>query len=233
MSSEEVIPLSQHDLLSESECHAIRNIVLDLERYWVRRVNGFFTLGLASYLDAPQAFADMVQVRRSNGLLIESFNQLLEQVRAFFEQLLGGSTYLASALGLPGFHIFRFQGEDRSNDNVALRAHFDLQWMKALPGMTPMSTLSFTLPIELPVGGASMAIWPTRYEIFSQSCLSMAEFTTKYPYQTITYVPGRIVVHDGLILHAIGRSFVPRPSGWRITLQGHGIRTSQGWMLYW
>jgi hypothetical protein len=233
MTFEEAIPLSQHDILSHSECQALRDVVMRLEPYWMYRASGFSTLGLASYLDAPQRFGDLEDVGKSNALLLGAFDELLERVRKFFEQLLGESVFLASDCALPGFHIFRFQGEDRSNDNAAPRAHFDLQWMKAMPNMTPLSTLSFTLPIEQPSGGASMVIWPARYHAFCLSGVSMSEYTANYPSQTITYVPGRILVHDGLILHAIGPASVARPTGWRVTFQGHGVRTVRGWMLYW
>jgi hypothetical protein len=233
MISEEVIPLSQHDILSQSECEALLNLVMGLEHQWTYRANGFFTLGLASYLDAPQRFGDLVELRKSNALLLGSFDQLLERVRVFFEQLLGEPVSLASDCTLPGFHIFRFQGEDHSNDDVALRAHFDLQWMKAMPNLSPSSTLSFTLPIAQPSGGASMAIWPARYHAYCQHGLSIVEYAKSCPSQVITYVPGRIVVHDGLILHAIGSASIARPKGWRVTLQGHGVRTAHGWTLYW
>jgi len=36
-----------------------------------------------------------------------------------------------------------------------------------------------------------------------------------------------------MILHAIGRAFSPTPKGFRITLQGHGVKLPAGWMLYW
>jgi hypothetical protein len=34
-------------------------------------------------------------------------------------------------------------------------------------------------------------------------------------------------------LHAIGKSTVKAPTGLRITLQGHGVRLDDGWLLYW
>jgi hypothetical protein len=59
------------------------------------------------------------------------------------------------------------------------------------------------------------------------------DYAARHPWQRVTYERGRIVVHDGYVLHAIGPASDPAPLGYRITLQGHGVRTSIGWMLYW
>ena len=105
--------------------------------------------------------------------------------------------------------------------------------MHAITGVDPPGTLSFTLPIEQPSGGASMAIWHIRYNEAVQLDLSVSEYASKHPSQTVTYARGRIVVHDGFVLHAIGKASIDAPKGFRITLQGHGVRLPQGWMLYW
>ena len=134
---------------------------------------------------------------------------------------------------LPGFHVFILEGHEESEQDPALRAHFDLQWMQAIPGLDPTGTLSFTLPIEQPKGGASMAIWPARYQEAVRLNFSAGSYASTHRPQTLTYQCGRIVVHDGFVLHAIGNAPEPTPKGYRITLQGHGVRLPEGWMLYW
>jgi hypothetical protein len=47
----------------------------------------------------------------------------------------------------------------------------------------------------------------------------------------VDYTPGRMVVHHGHTLHAIGRSPVPQV-GPRIALQGDGSRTDRGEALW-
>ena len=42
-----------------------------------------------------------------------------------------------------------------------------------------------------------------------------------------------MVLHDGVLLHAIGGSSAPAPIGQRITLQGHGVRRRGSWSIYW
>jgi hypothetical protein len=146
--------------------------------------------------------------------------------------LLQDAVYFDEEYALPGFHIFVLDGSDQSQRNLAARAHFDLQWMDASP-QYPTGTLSFTLPVEEPTGGASLAIWPIRYAEALQSGFSARDYASMHPPQTVSYACGRLVVHDGLTLHAIGDSSSATPKGLRITLQGHGIRLPHGWILYW
>jgi hypothetical protein len=231
----EELPLSQHDILDWEECVTIRDRVIALKSHWTERSpNNFYTLGTASYLDASTDHdAYIAAAAATNPLLQHEFEAPLEQVREFFEELLGDIVFYDPHYALPGFHVFILKGGDQSNDDVARRAHFDLQWMHAIPGHRPQGTLSFTLSIEQPSGGASMAIWPARYKDAVRLGFGARDYAAAHPWQRVTYERGRIVIHDGYVLHAIGPAGVPTPKGYRITLQGHGVRTSTGWMLYW
>jgi hypothetical protein len=230
------LPLSQHEILGPGECERARNQVIALKHCWTPRSErgDFFTLGAAAYLDAPNQQAFYLEAAHAgNPTLSRTFDWLHERVRRFLEDLFGEPAFFDPQYAVPGFHIFVFRGRDQSSDDIAPRAHFDLQWMHAMPGHVPSATLSFTLPIEEPPGGASMAFWNYRYEDAVRSCSPGVEHALSHPRQTLTYALGRMVVHDGLILHAIGSSSVTSPVGLRITLQGHGIRLPQGWLLYW
>jgi hypothetical protein len=235
MNSCEFVPLSQHDILDRGECETIRDAVLALQSCWTSRAGGgFFTLGAASYIDATQDRAEYAeQAKKANPILHQQFGWLHEHVRSFFEELLEDRVFYSGEHALPGFHIFKLAGEDRSGDNAAMRAHFDLQWMHAVAGQQPAGTVSFTLPVAVPSGGSSMEIWPIRYHEAVQLRFTAIDYASKHPSQIVRYVPGRVVIHDGLILHAIGRAFSPTPKGFRITLQGHGVKLPEGWMLYW
>ena len=108
-----------------------------------------------------------------------------------------------------------------------------MQWMQAIPGHEPQATLSFTLPIEQPSGGACLAVWPARYGDAVRLGLAACDYAARHPWQRVVYERGRIVIHDGRILHAIGPPADPASHGYRITLQGHGVRMPTGWILYW
>jgi hypothetical protein len=229
------LALSQHDLLDAEDCARICARVLALRNRWTERSPGrFYTLGAAAYLDAAgKRDAYLAAARETNPILQENFDAVLELVREFFEEFLGDAAFYNSHLALPGFHIFTSQGADPGGEDIAARAHFDMQWTEATPGHEPQATLSFTLPIEQPSSGACLAVWPFRYADAVRLGYAACDYAAQNPWQRVAYEPGRIVVHDGHVLHAIGPKSDPDPNAYRITLQGHGVRVPAGWMLYW
>lgn len=235
MNIDDELPLSQHDVFDTDDCAEICARVIALKSWWTERSSStFYTLGAASYLDAPGKHdAYLAAAGATNPVLQANFDATLEQVRQFFEEFLGEPVFYDPHFALPGFHVFILSGGDRSNDDLARRAHFDMQWLQAIPGHVPRGTLSFTLPIELPSGGACLAIWPARYKDALRLGFAARDYAANHPWQRVAYERGRIVIHDGYILHAIGPASAPTPRGYRITLQGHGVRMPTGWMLYW
>jgi hypothetical protein len=234
MISDESVPLSQHDILSAEECRAVADRVIAHKSHWIERApNSFYTLGAASYLDAPgQHAVYLASAHANNPVLRASFGDFLEYVREFFEDLLEETVFFDDQYALPGFHVHAFHGRTQGQDSAAPRAHFDLQWRHAMPGCVPDGTLSFTLLLDEPTGGASMAVWPIRYQEAARLGCQGRDYAMSHTPQVVAYARGRIVIHDGLVLHAIGSA--PEGSkGLRITLQGHGVRFSRGWMLYW
>jgi len=227
--------VSQHEVLRLPECEAVRDQVFALKDHWTSRSDGggFSTLGVASYLDAVGRHEAYVKAAREiNPILRANFDWLSERIRRGFEELLGQPVAYGEECALPGFHIFKYDGADLSGDRPSSRAHFDLQWMHALPGERPAETLSFTLPIQEPPGGCSLEIWPVHSGAIP-SGFDALKYAASHPSQTLRYTHGRVVVHDGLLLHAIGHALAPAPEGYRITFQGHGAKVSGGWKLYW
>ena len=229
------LPLSQHDLLNREDCAEICARVLALRNRWTERSSGrFYTLGAAAYLDATDARdAYLAAARDTNPILQENFGAVLELVREFFEELLGDAAFYSPHLALPGFHVFTSLHANLGTEDIAPRAHFDMQWTEATPEQEPEATLSFTLPIEQPSSGACLAVWPFRYADALRLDYAACDYAAQNPWQRVAYEPGRIVVHDGHILHAIGPRATAAPNEYRITLQGHGVRMPAGWMLYW
>jgi hypothetical protein len=226
--------VSQHDFLSAAQCQVIRDRVMALEPHWIRRGYNFFTLGAASYLDAPNQHAEFLhRATAGNTVLKSGFDDLYQLLSGFLSSLLGGPVFFDETYSLPGFHVFLQDGHERSREDVTRGAHFDLQWMAAVPEWRGTRTLSFTLPIELPSGGGSMEIWPFRYEDAVERNIAGGAYAAEHPSQRVPYAVGRMVINDGKMLHAIGRGTLSNPVGRRITLQGHGIETPDGWMLYW
>jgi hypothetical protein len=158
---------------------------------------------------------------------------LYNRVVEFLHELLDEEVSLDLERAVPGFHVFVLRGEDRSKDNPAQRAHFDLQWRLAYPGLNPEGMLSFTLAVEAPTGGAGLAMWPLRWDEFKPSFREAHPWVLQQPPQVVQYALGWLVLHDGLLLHSIGAPGIARATGHRITFQGHGIRWGGRWRLYW
>jgi hypothetical protein len=222
--------LSQYDVLSAADCQRLAEQVLELRPSWTAR-RGFFTLGSAAYLDAVDAGARhryLARAPEQNAMLESSFSELYEKIASVLGAILDEDVGYHRGRPLPGFHVFL----DAPHGTRPSGAHFDLQWRLAWPNRPPLGTISFTIPIAQPPEGASLDVWHLRHFAAEASAVAIEKYIETRAPSRIEYTPGRMVLHDGHILHAIGRS-PHRSVGPRITLQGHGWRTSRGWILYW
>jgi len=138
------------ELLNANECARVESQIKELRDCWVPRgsqVNGFFTLGAASYLDDLDEYHD----RRAalNPVLRSSFGWLYDKVVEFLERRLHAPVTLADNLALPGFHIWLAPAVFVTPD---ASVHFDLQYLRTWPKDDPevdySRPLSFTLPIR-------------------------------------------------------------------------------------
>ncbi len=241
--------VATHDFLDTSESAETVRRVNGLRGRWTRRSDGYFTLGAVSFLDAAEApDGYLAAAAHTNSLLSTAFDDLYSGLFGFLASVLDEPVDYREPLALPGFQIFEFYGEpsesrrpqdfqglDLGEQSAAERAHFDVQFLRAAPGCTPEATVSFTLPLEQPSGGAGLAVWPLDCAEAVERNMSEADlldFATQNAYERVSYETGRMILHDGLMLHAaMGGGTGPR--GQRITLQGHGIRHRGRWTIYW
>lgn len=228
------LALSRYQLLSVAQCDSVYERVMSLRPDWVERgERQFYSLGTAAYLDAPDDHPQYLRrARETNRVLGATFGDVYDALRCFFEECLNEPVELARDLALPGFHIFEFDGQTVQH-GTAYRAHFDFQWMHALPGQVPEAVVSFTVAVHQPTGGAALDLWPLRYQQAFPQVGSVVEYARTHQSRRVVYRLGEAVVHDGYILHAIGNSEHERPLGRRVTLQGHGARLGARWALYW
>jgi hypothetical protein len=225
------------EFLSKSECAKIARGVIGLRDHWrdVPSPPGWTgsALGTASYLDASES-ADPLEsntsylaaAARTNPILSSVFGDLYNRLREFLENLLDEPVAYQQRLALPGFQIWEFQGHKLVDDRGGW-AHFDVQ---SDPDRT---ALIFTLPLEQPTGGASLAVWPLRYEEAIRRNLSTSDFAEQNPCEQVRHTTGRMILHDGLALHALGPTRGPAPKGRRMTLQGIGLRSESRWTIFW
>ena len=123
----ETLPLSEHELISVADSAVIADRVQNLSSHWPPRSAGGSTRwGRRPTSTRCGAAPYLVAARATNTLLLESFGGLWDRVLAFFRELMDEDVSLDLDRAAPGFHVFVLWGDDRSRDNPARRAHFDL-----------------------------------------------------------------------------------------------------------
>jgi len=239
-------------LASPELCALVADELYRSRRRWQpRRLNGrppFYTFGGASYLDVADerslsTYLDGARAERR--LRGPATDTLIEMVRAFIEERFDCRAELAADIAAPGYHIFIGAAIPRGDCAVVARdcasCHFDLQyrhipWPRWYFKADTSKTLSFTLPIRLPKGGAALALWDSitlesfrRHHQFSE-IRAVAHAT---PARTVSYDVGRIFIHTGHELHQIAGIDAQSALDERITLQGHAIWADGSWRIYW
>ncbi|MEU6194833.1 hypothetical protein [Streptomyces sp. NPDC047061] len=233
-------PLVDVDVLDEPGCVDVSRRLESLRPCWLTRGVGYFTLGLATYLDV--AVSDHPQetyfgrLARHNRLLRDHFGDLLDRVADVLAVLLDMPTRYDERVALPGFHVFEGEG---IADAPRPSHHFDLQH-RAMPWPFEIArveqSISFTLPIALPHRGGALDVWDIteadmlRLERLGGTSGTIGETTEPRRH---AYRVGRMAVQLTPVLHRIAAVPARHPGDQRITLQGHGIRDADGWILYW
>jgi hypothetical protein len=206
-----------------------------LRAHWREHAPGFFTLGLAHYKDGRDGLG-APEIEASNARLAGTFGPALEDLRTYLEAELDRAVEWGAGLPLPGFHIL---------DARALRpgrpagdSHFDLQYTAVRFDAPVDATLSFTVPIRVPSGGATLEHWPVdfaelRRRIAEGAFADLEDAQRRLPMHAVAYEPGRVCLQRGLPLHRMGTVADVGPSDRRITLQGHAALVGDRWVGYW
>jgi hypothetical protein len=221
-------------ILTPDEADAVARRVVALRDRWEAKSRGgvMFTLGSPSYIGGSKGF--------SNEEMIGEFGDTIDAVRAVFaarypdhDVVVGGSD-AAPGAGVPGFHIFN---PCLASKLPVASLHIDKQYVNAgfpverAASGYPGATLSFTLLVASPEGGAGLHLWSVSPYPEEKCALS----AVANPYATIatllrnsdahTYVDysiGRLEIHSGNRFHLIA-PFARGDTLQRITLQGHGF----------
>ena len=206
---------------------------------WVRRGTAeFYTLGAASYLDDGATYE--ARAAELNHVLLTRFAPLYAHLLDCVAAALGAPAVLAEGKAVPGFHIWGVPGIP-TGPNASL--HFDLQyeklrWPDAAAG-TAASSMSFTLPLQLPRCGAGLSLWDTTYErvqaFYARTGFrgTLDDLLPLFVERVERYVRGELILHSGHQLHRIAPVAEVAPDDVRVTLQGHGRLMGGAWHLYW
>ena len=211
------------DVFTPEECASITEEVFKLTPYLLDRGH-FWTLGASAYLDDPLKYPAMANA--FNLVLAQAFGKLYTRVYDAITAHLGQPIVgFKFGLAVPGFHVFDHTSNGHQGlphiDEPYTRVDFtDLKWH------TPFS---FTLPVCIPTAGAGADFW------FNAPHDCIERYAVNYSVPEPEFIPyelGRLYIHDGHTPHKIA-SVAPIPEGEnRVTLQGHGVHTDDGVLLY-
>lgn len=229
-------PFHFFNILTSEECKKTLSILDQLSTSWICRRAGipFYTLGTPAYLDgsAPKEIYKK-RVLEMNSLLNTHFSDLLEKVRHLLEIYLQAPLLNLPGASLPGFHIF--ESSPLFTQPLA-SVHFDLQYEMLSWPQPPCldSVISFTLPLILPENGGGLNWWDADFKTFHllEPCEQNKIIATLKKH-FLPYKAGKLVLHNGHLLHQIAPTKVMLPFDQRITLQGHAARAGKNYYWYW
>jgi hypothetical protein len=223
-------------VLDAIQCLQVRDAIHANRHHWTSRIPQlpFYTLGVASYLDAEISKAHYYRsAHDSRPLLWETFGWLYEIVASALSTHFKQTVVYDPAYALPGFHIFLAHP---AFIQAIAAVHWDAQhlaldWSSQTDFARPVS---FTLPITLPSKGAGLNYWDYEWQPdVPADAVNLKQILSALPTHNIEYAVGEMVVHSGRLLHQIAPAHEYQPQDERITLQGHALLSQGDWKLYW
>jgi hypothetical protein len=163
--------------------------------------------------------------RTENRPLYRHFRLAHERVAAFFEVRYNLPVVYAEELAVPGFHVFSFDGPGEYDgggwhvDGLHAQVPFFAAHRDEIEGV-----VNFTVPFEVPDGGSGMDL---EDDIPGSLRRGGGEAVA------VPYLPGVMTFTESEYWHRIGASHCHEPAQRRVTLQGHGVRFRDRWVLYW
>jgi hypothetical protein len=221
-------------MLNEAEVNQILDKIYELRPFWCKRHNNFLTLGTALYLDKQDPASNLYDscVQSNNFFLKLHFAWLYDRLIETLKNELQQEVQFEPTLSLPGFHIFLASPEFVEK---GASIHFDLQFKKAnwshYKEVKDSRPLSFTLALALPRLGGGLNYWDKMFDISHP--FPIEETAKQLPRHYIPYETGKMVLHEGLMLHQIAPAKEYFEEDKRITLQGHALFCDGCWRVYW
>jgi hypothetical protein len=218
MKTLEVLPMFTHE-----QCQQIAQRVLNQSHYMIKRGEGFYTLGASTYLDDPMHYQGIAV--NTNTRLNDVFGFQLECVQEVLSEHFSSGVLFATHLALPGFHIFDGQSAGLEG-SVHIDEPYDrIDWR----GVEWHSPFSFTVPLQLPTLGGGLDYWPNATD---EEMETYARDGSLPPFEYLAYEVGKMYLHDGHTPHRISNRHPVPLDEYRISIQGHGVFTADGIIVY-
>ena len=221
-------------VLTPDEAASVAEAVHEARDAWTERRpfavqhHVFHTLGAATYLDPPNAYA--AGTAATGPLLRARFSDLMAHVCAAVERATGKPARLAEGLAPPGFHIYRGNANAPTGLRFGGTVHVDTPQRRDRFAFPVSATLSLTLPVALPRSGGGMFWWrDVPPDLLQASAVPFAMAPDAFAWfdahkRRVAYAPGAMVLHDGTTVHQVANDRPTDDDEWRITLQGHGVQ---------
>lgn len=232
--------LAEVQLLTADEAAAVVSAIFEERERWTPRHGDYpvYTLGVASYLDAPKLGFPRFQeeARGLNPVLHARFGWLHERLRQAVSTLVGSEARFDDRLALPGFHVYL---SDPDRPQPVASVHFDMQFEKidwgGIGAVDRDQQLSLTVAIELPASGGGLLVWNiNRLEIEKMTDeVRRAHMAANRHAAYHAYTVGNLVVHSGHQLHQIAPTKDVQTTDRRITMQSHAAPVDGQWVIYW
>jgi hypothetical protein len=218
MKTLEVLPMFTHE-----QCQQIAKRVISQSHYMIKRGEGFYTLGASTYLDDPMHYQGIAA--NTNVRLNDMFEFQLEGVQEALSEHFSSEVFFATHLALPGFHIFDSQSAGLEG-SVHIDEPYDrIDWR----GVEWHSPFSFTVPLQLPTLGGGLDHWPNATD---EEMEAYARDGSLPPFEYLAYEVGKMYLHDGHTPHRISNRYPVPLDEYRISIQGHGVFTADGIIVY-
>lgn len=230
------------ELFSEKECEELEERILRLEGQFYSEFPGSYLrcLGYPIYLTCLQKVKrDPQEIKKFNQLMESKFQDVLKKLIQFMEIELGETVYLDPEVAYPGFHVIKVPGLEKAPANF----HQDTEYtylayfhphLKVLKNGPYLSFTSLLSKEESLISGLHYLNDPkltheylishSDRETHNRELLQIASF---HKYQR-----GRINLHTKLA-HTLYGENRGQEERFRISLQGHVIKTDHGYLLYW
>ncbi len=233
-------PFTSLPCFSREEAKGIVEIVDGLSCSYTSRFmeNGleFWTLGTSVYIDLDGAHGD--GSRENKKIMLRELESFYDRVFGVLSSHFGVPVMSPDFVNLPGFHIFKnLEGLPRGVPYGGA-IHKDRQFVSSLFDFPFTDILSFTMILEEPSLGSSVNYWEdeslsgrmkTKFFCGEEESLQQVFLEEVKQYD---YVVGEICVHDGQTLHQISNMVDVSEGERRISLQGHGVLTEEGYVVY-
>lgn len=225
---------------SMEEASSIVDVVDSLRDHFTeRKVNpevSFWTLGTSSYLDYSKAHG--VTAESVNALMADNFGVFYVKLFGTLARHFGVPVFSPPHTNYPGFHIF--EGIDKLPRGVPFGGtiHRDYPHISSNFDFEFTNPMSFTVMLETPKNGASLNYWDDPYiadNITSNTFESVSPEMQQHlisKVKSLDYKVGEIVTHDGTTIHQIANMVDASNTDRRISLQGHGVLTKDGYVVY-